>query len=62
MWRSECCGGDVDRDYDICHDCLEHCDAWFDGDEDDEQVMVMFLMLFIMFITIGIMVNNTENN
>ena len=37
MYRSECCGGMVYDDYDICSDCLEHCEVWFDGDEEDED-------------------------
>tara|TARA_R100000773_G_C4164225_1_gene80686 strand:- start:127 stop:246 length:120 start_codon:yes stop_codon:yes gene_type:complete len=37
MYRSECCGGMVYDDYDICSDCYEHCEVWFDGDEEDED-------------------------
>ncbi len=36
MYRSECCGGDVDTDYNICLECQDHCDVWFDGDEEDK--------------------------
>ena len=36
MLRSECCGAIVYDDYDLCSECLEHCDVW-DEDEDDEE-------------------------
>ena len=32
MLYSECCGAIVYDDYDICSECLEHCDVW-----DDEE-------------------------
>jgi hypothetical protein len=34
MCRSECCGAKSDEDYKICSKCLEHCDIWYE--EDDE--------------------------
>jgi len=34
MGRSECCGAEVKDDTDICLECLEHCDIWYE--EDDE--------------------------
>ena len=36
MLRSECCGAVVYDDYDLCSDCLDHCDVWEDVDEEDE--------------------------
>ncbi len=33
MDRSECCGADVYPDYNICTECLEHCDTWNEEDE-----------------------------
>ena len=37
MLRSECCGAIVYDDYDLCSDCLEHCDVWEDIDEDEDE-------------------------
>ena len=33
MLLSECCGAIVYDDYDICSECLEHCEVW----EDEEN-------------------------
>lgn len=40
MCRSECCGAEVKDDTDICLDCYEHCDVWYDGEDEsgDEDV------------------------
>ena len=35
MLRSECCGAVVYDDYDLCSDCLDHCDVWEDEDEEN---------------------------
>ena len=35
MLVSECCGAIVYDDYDLCSECLEHCDVW-----DDEVCIV----------------------
>ena len=37
MLLSECCGAIVYDDYDLCSECLEHCDVWEDIDEDEED-------------------------
>ena len=36
MLYSDCCGAIVYDDYDICSECLEHCDVWEDTDEEEE--------------------------
>ena len=36
MMYSECCGAIVYDDYDLCCECLEHCDVWEDDDTEDE--------------------------
>ena len=38
MLYSECCGEIVYDDYDICSECLEHCDTWEDDDEELEHL------------------------
>ena len=38
MLYSECCGEMVYDDYDICSECLEHCDTWEDDDEELEHL------------------------
>ena len=35
MLYSDCCGAIVYDDYDICSECLEHCDVWEDIDEEE---------------------------
>jgi hypothetical protein len=35
---SECCGAIVYDDYDLCSECLEHCDVWEDDDADDDYL------------------------
>ena len=35
MLYSECCGAIVYDDYDLCSECLEHCDVWEDVEEDE---------------------------
>ena len=37
MLRSECCGATVYDDYDLCSECLDHCDVWEDVDEDEDE-------------------------
>ena len=37
MLRSECCGAIVYDDYDLCSECLDHCDVWEDVDEDEDE-------------------------
>ena len=37
MLYSDCCGAIVYDDYDICSECLEHCDVWDDEEEEDEE-------------------------
>ena len=38
MLYSECCGEMVYDDYDICSECLEHCDVWEDEEADDDYL------------------------
>jgi len=38
MLYSECCGEMVYDDYDICSECLDHCDVDEDDDDEDEQM------------------------
>ena len=35
MMYSECCGEIVYDDYDLCSECLEHCDVYEDDDDED---------------------------
>ena len=44
MMYSECCGAIVYDDYDLCSECLEHCDVW-EEEADDEPTMVIGSML-----------------
>ena len=37
MLVSECCGAIVYDDYDLCSECLEHCDVWDDEEEDEVE-------------------------
>ena len=38
MMYSECCSELVYDDHDICSECLEHCESYYDGDDDDEMM------------------------
>ena len=47
MMYSECCGAIVYDDYDLCSECLEHCDVWEEEEADDEPTMVIGSMLIL---------------
>jgi len=34
MGISECCGAEVYADYDICSRCLEHCETWYEKEDE----------------------------
>ena len=38
MLYSDCCGAIVYDDYDICSECLEHCEVW--EDEENNRVVM----------------------
>lgn len=38
MMYSECCGEMVYDDYDICSECLDHCDVYEDDEDEDEMM------------------------
>ena len=37
MLRSECCGAIVYDYYDLCSECIEHCDVWDDDEDEDDE-------------------------
>jgi len=37
MCRSECCGARSDEDYKICSECLDHCNVWYDEEDESED-------------------------
>ena len=38
MMYSECCSERVYDDYDICSECLEHCEVWEAEEADDDYL------------------------
>ena len=38
MLVSECCGAIVYDDYDICSECLDHCDTYEEWDDEEAEM------------------------
>ena len=38
MLYSECCGEMVYDDYDICSECLDHCDTYEEWDDEEAEM------------------------